>query len=160
MPDGQTSGEFEVPVTVTYPDKTTDVVKVKVTVGPKDSVTYEPITQPIVKPFGTPTTADEVKGNVTIPNLPKEGTQPVITIDDETKVSNGQTPGVFDVPVTVTYPDKTTDKVTVKVTVGEQPDNVKYDPKAGEIVKHFGEKATPDEVKSKVTVPGLSLIHI
>ncbi|MDQ7139967.1 Rib/alpha-like domain-containing protein [Staphylococcus simulans] len=154
VPDGQTSGEFEVPVTVTYPDKTTDVVKVKVTVGPKDSVTYEPITQPIVKPFGTPTTADEVKGNVTIPNLPKEGTQPVITIDDETKVPNGQTPGVFDVPVTVTYPDKTTDKVTVKVTVGEQPDNVKYDPKAGEIVKHFGEKATPDEVKSKVTVPG------
>ncbi|UXV37796.1 Rib/alpha-like domain-containing protein [Staphylococcus simulans] len=154
VPDGQTSGEFEVPVTVTYPDKTTDVVKVKVTVGPKDSVTYEPITQPIVKPFGTPTTADEVKGNVTIPNFPKEGTQPVITIDDETKVPNGQTPGVFDVPVTVTYPDKTTDKVTVKVTVGEQPDNVKYDPKAGEIVKHFGEKATPDEVKSKVTVPG------
>ncbi|PTJ40589.1 hypothetical protein BU021_05595 [Staphylococcus simulans] len=154
VPDGQTSGEFEVPVTVTYPDKTTDVVKVKVTVGPKDSVTYEPTTQPIVKPFGTPTTADEVKGNVTIPNFPKEGTQPVITIDDETKVPNGQTPGVFDVPVTVTYPDKTTDKVTVKVTVGEQPDNVKYDPKAGEIVKHFGEKATPDEVKSKVTVPG------
>ncbi|PTJ22626.1 hypothetical protein BU039_07480 [Staphylococcus simulans] len=154
VPDGQTSGEFEVPVTVTYPDKTTDVVKVKVTVGPKDSVTYEPITQPIVKPFSTPTTADEVKGNVTIPNFPKEGTQPVITIDDETKVPNGQTPGVFDVPVTVTYPDKTTDKVTVKVTVGEQPDNVKYDPKAGEIVKHFGEKATPDEVKSKVTVPG------
>ncbi|WP_158259633.1 Rib/alpha-like domain-containing protein [Staphylococcus simulans] len=154
VPDGQTSGEFEVPVTVTYPDKTTDVVKVKVTVGPKDSVTYEPTTQPIVKPFGTPTTADEVKGHVTIPNFPKEGTQPVITIDDETKVPNGQTPGVFDVPVTVTYPDKTTDKVTVKVTVGEQPDNVKYDPKAGEIVKHFGEKATPDEVKSKVTVPG------
>ncbi|WP_180363573.1 Rib/alpha-like domain-containing protein, partial [Staphylococcus sp. HMSC070A03] len=154
VPDGQTSGEFEVPVTVTYPDKTTDVVKVKVTVGPKDSVTYEPTTQPIVKPFGTTTTADEVKGNVTIPNFPKEGTQPVITIDDETKVPNGQTPGVFDVPVTVTYPDKTTDKVTVKVTVGEQPDNVKYDPKAGEITKHFGEKATPDEVKSKVTVPG------
>ncbi|WP_316960840.1 Rib/alpha-like domain-containing protein [Staphylococcus simulans] len=154
VPDGQTSGEFEVPVTVTYPDKTTDVVKVKVTVGPKDSVTYEPTTQPIVKPFGTPTTADEVKGHVTIPNFPKEGTHPVITIDDETKVPNGQTPGVFDVPVTVTYPDKTTDKVTVKVTVGEQPDNVKYDPKAGEIVKHFGEKATPDEVKSKVTVLG------
>uniref|UniRef100_UPI003132D23D Rib/alpha-like domain-containing protein n=1 Tax=Staphylococcus simulans TaxID=1286 RepID=UPI003132D23D len=154
VPDGQTSGEFEVPVTVTYPDKSTDVVKVKVTVGPKDSVTYEPTTQPIVKPFGTPTSEDEVKGNVTIPNFPKEGTQPVITIDDETKVPNGQTPGVFDVPVTVTYPDKTTDKVTVKVTVGEQPDNVKYDPKAGEITKHFGEKATPDEVESKVTVPG------
>ncbi|MGV3065939.1 Rib/alpha-like domain-containing protein [Staphylococcus simulans] len=154
VPDGQTSGEFEVPVTVTYPDKSTDVVKVKVTVGPKDSVTYEPTTQPIVKPFGTPTSEDEVKGNVTIPNFPKEGTQPVITIDDETKVPNGQTPGVFDVPVTVTYPDKTTDKVTVKVTVGEQPDNVKYDPKAGEIIKHFGDKAIPDEVKSKVTVPG------
>ncbi|VED59213.1 Rib/alpha-like domain-containing protein [Staphylococcus simulans] len=152
VPDGQTSGEFEVPATVTYPDKTTDVVKVKVTVGPKDSVTYEPITQPIVKPFGTPTTADEVKGNVTIPNFPKEGTQPVITIDDETKVPNGQTPGVFDVPVTVTYPDKTTDIVNVKVTTGPK-DSDTYEPTTQPITKPFGQGTTEQEVKDKVTVP-------
>ncbi|PNZ41423.1 Rib/alpha-like domain-containing protein, partial [Staphylococcus simulans] len=152
VPDGQTSGEFEVPATVTYPDKTTDVVKVKVTVGPKDSVTYEPITQPIVKPFGTPTTADEVKGNVTIPNFPKEGTQPVITIDDETKVPNGQTPGIFDVPVTVTYPDKTTDIVNVKVTTGPK-DSDTYEPTTQPITKPFGQGTTEQEVKDKVTVP-------
>ncbi|MCD8916510.1 hypothetical protein K2V61_13410, partial [Staphylococcus simulans] len=65
VPDGQTSGEFEVPVTVTYPDKTTDTVNVKVTVGPKDSATYEPTVENITKPYGTPTTVDEVKGKVT-----------------------------------------------------------------------------------------------
>uniref|UniRef100_UPI002278774A Rib/alpha-like domain-containing protein n=1 Tax=Staphylococcus simulans TaxID=1286 RepID=UPI002278774A len=154
VPDGKTSGEFEVPVTVTYPDKTTDTVNVKVTVGPKNSDTYEPKFENITKPFGQNTTEQEVKDKVTVPDFPTDKGTPVVTVDDSTKIPNGQTSGVFDVPVTVTYPDKTTDKVTVKVTVGEQPDNVKYDPKAGEITKHFGEKATPDEVKSKVTVPG------
>ncbi|MFD3243036.1 Rib/alpha-like domain-containing protein [Staphylococcus simulans] len=154
VPDGKTSGEFEVPVTVTYPDKTTDTVNVKVTVGPKNSDTYEPKFENITKPFGQNTTEQEVKDKVTVPDFPTDKGTPVVTVDDPTKIPNGQTSGVFDVPVTVTYPDKTTDKVTVKVTVGEQPDNVKYDPKAGEITKHFGEKATPDEVKSKVTVPG------
>ncbi|MHD0396602.1 Rib/alpha-like domain-containing protein [Staphylococcus simulans] len=154
IPDGQTSGEFEVPVTVTYPDKTTDTVNVKVTVGPKDSETYEPKFENITKTFGTPTTEEEVKGKVTVPNFPTTGNQPVITVDDPTKVPDGQTTGVFDVPVTVTYPDGTKDKVTVKVTVGEQPDNLKYDPTTGEITKPFGATTTPDEVKDKVTVPG------
>ncbi|WP_412518639.1 Rib/alpha-like domain-containing protein [Staphylococcus simulans] len=154
VPNGQTSGEFEVPVTVTYPDKTTDTVNVKVTVGPKDSDTYEPTFENITKPFGTPTTEQEVKDKVKVPNFPADKGTPVVTVDDPTKVPDGQTTGVFDVPVTVTYPDGSTDKVTVKVTVGEQPDNAKYDPKAGEITKHYGETTTPNEVKDKVTVPG------
>ncbi|WP_170168043.1 Rib/alpha-like domain-containing protein, partial [Staphylococcus piscifermentans] len=154
IPNGQTPGEVNVPVTVTYPDKTTDVVNVKVTTGPKDSDTYQPTTTPITKPYGQGTTEQEVKDKVTVPNFPKDGIQPKVVIDDPTKVPDGNTTGVFDVPVTVTYPDGTTDKTSVKVTVGKQADNAKYDPKAGEITKKFGQKATPDEVKGKVTVPG------
>ncbi|WP_182673206.1 Rib/alpha-like domain-containing protein [Staphylococcus simulans] len=154
IPNGQTSGEFEVPVTVTYPDKTTDTVNVKVTVGPKDSDTYEPTVKPIEKPFGQGTTEQEVKDKVTVPNFPVDKGTPVVTVEDPTNLPDGNTHGVFDVPVTVTYPDGTKDHVVVKVTVGDQPDNVKYDPKAGEVTKHYGETTTPDEVKGKVTVPG------
>ncbi|WP_148130413.1 Rib/alpha-like domain-containing protein, partial [Staphylococcus sp. HMSC059E03] len=153
VPDGKTSGEFEVPVTVTYPDKTTDTVNVKVTVGPKDSDTYEPTTQPITKPFGQGTTEQEVKDKVTVPNFPADKGTPIVTVDDSTKVPNGQTPGTFDVPVTVTYPDGTKDYVTVKVTVNPQPQNDKYEPTAGEITKPYGTPTTPEEVKEKVSVP-------
>ncbi|WP_257213612.1 Rib/alpha-like domain-containing protein, partial [Staphylococcus piscifermentans] len=113
-----------------------------------------PTTEPITKPYGQGTTEQEVKDKVTVPNFPKDGVQPKVVIDDPTKVPDGNTTGVFDVPVTVTYPDGTTDKVTVKVIVGKQADNAKYDPKVGEITKKFGQKATPDEVKGKVTMPG------
>ncbi|PTJ48873.1 Rib/alpha-like domain-containing protein, partial [Staphylococcus simulans] len=154
VPDGKTSGKFEVPVTVTYPDKTTDTVNVKVTVGPKDSDTYEPKFENITKPYGQGTTEQEVKDKVTVPNFPADKGTPVVTVEDPTNLPDGNTHGVFDVPVTVTYPDGTKDHVVVKVTVGDQPDNVKYDPKAGEVTKHYGETTTPDEVKGKVTVPG------
>ncbi|MGD6771545.1 Rib/alpha-like domain-containing protein [Staphylococcus simulans] len=154
VPDGKTSGKFEVPVTVTYPDKTTDTVNVKVTVGPKDSDTYEPKFENITKPYGQGTTEQEVKDKVTVPNFPADKGTPVVTVDDPTKLPDGNTHGVFDVPVTVTYPDGTKDHVVVKVTVGDQPENVKYDPKAGEVTKHYGETTTLDEVKEKVTVPG------
>ncbi|WP_261674269.1 Rib/alpha-like domain-containing protein, partial [Staphylococcus sp. HMSC059E03] len=143
----------EVPVTVTYPDGTKDHVNVPVTVGEqpqKDK--YEPTAGEITKPYGTPTTEQEVKGKVNVPNFPKEGDQPVITVDTS-KLPNGQISGETQVPVTVTYPDKTTDTVNVKVTVGPKNSET-YQPTTGEITKHFGEKATPDEVKSKVTVPG------
>ncbi|WP_257243708.1 Rib/alpha-like domain-containing protein, partial [Staphylococcus sp. HMSC070A03] len=154
VPDGKTSGKFEVLVTVTYPDKTTDTVNVKVTVGPKDSDTYEPKFENITKPYGQGTTEQEVKDKVTVLNFPADKGTPVVTVDDPTKLPDGNTHGVFDVPVTVTYPDGTKDHVVVKVTVGDQPENVKYDPKAGEVTKHYGETTTLDEVKEKVTVPG------
>ncbi|WML98658.1 Rib/alpha-like domain-containing protein, partial [Staphylococcus simulans] len=125
----------------------------KVTVGPKDSDTYEPTTQPITKPFGQGTTEQEVKDKVTVPNFPADKGTPIVTVDDSTKVPNGQTPGTFDVPVTVTYPDGTKDYVTVKVTVNPQPQNDKYEPTAGEITKPYGTPTTPEEVKEKVSVP-------
>ncbi|MDK8176757.1 Rib/alpha-like domain-containing protein, partial [Staphylococcus simulans] len=83
----------------------------------KDSDTYQPTTGSITKPYGQGTTEQEVKDKVAVPNFPKEKGTPTITVDTS-KLPNGQTSGEFQVPVTVTYPDKTTDTVNVKVTVG------------------------------------------
>ncbi|WP_257243738.1 Rib/alpha-like domain-containing protein, partial [Staphylococcus sp. HMSC070A02] len=153
IPDGQTPGEVEVPVTVTYPDNTTDIVNVKVTTGPKDSDTYEPTLQPIKKPFGQSTTEQEVKDKVTVPDFPKEKGTPTVTVDNPAQIPNGQTPGTVDVPVTVTYPDGTKDHVKVPVTVGDQPQKDKYEPTVQPITKPFGQGTTEQEVKDKVTVP-------
>ncbi|WP_261674267.1 Rib/alpha-like domain-containing protein, partial [Staphylococcus sp. HMSC059E03] len=108
IPNGQTPGTVDVPVTVTYPDGTKDHVKVPVTVGEqpqKDK--YEPTVQPITKPFGQGTTEQEVKDKVTVPDFPKEKGTPTVTVDNPAQIPNGQTPGEVEVPVTVTYPDGT-----------------------------------------------------
>ncbi|MCQ1290052.1 Rib/alpha-like domain-containing protein, partial [Staphylococcus aureus] len=42
---------------------------------------------------------------------------------DPSTLPDGKTAGKTDVSVTVTYPDGTTEEVTVPVTVGEQPEN-------------------------------------
>ncbi|QTY43545.1 Rib/alpha-like domain-containing protein [Staphylococcus aureus] len=54
----------------------------------------------------------------------------------------------------MTYPDGTTEEVTVPVTVGEQPENTKYSPSTKPVEKPFGEAPSEEEVTSKVTVPG------
>ncbi|HHU6749880.1 TPA: Rib/alpha-like domain-containing protein, partial [Staphylococcus pseudintermedius] len=155
LPDGTTEGTTEVSVTVTYPDGTTDKVTVPVTVGKQaDNDKYTPETTPIMKDFGTGVTEDEVKGSVTVPGYPTDGEQPTITIDDPSQLPDGTTEGTTEVNVTVTYPDGTTDKVTVPVTVGKQADNDKYTPETTPITKDFGTGVTADEVKGAVTVPG------
>lgn len=89
LPDGQTPGDFDIPVVVTYPDGSTDEVIGKVT------FTEAGKTEPIATPAGA-----------------------TITVDDPASLPDGNTAGVYDVPVTVTYPDGTTDKTSVKVVVG------------------------------------------
>ncbi|CCB54765.1 YSIRK signal domain/LPXTG anchor domain surface protein [Staphylococcus lugdunensis] len=153
IPNGQTPGTHNVPVTVTYPDGSKDHVNVPVNVGDPDSSRHEPKVTPITKDFGTPTTADEVKKAVTVPDYPSSKGTPVVTVDNPNTLPDGQTPGTHNVPVTVTYPDGTKDHVDVPVTVKEQPDKDKYEPKVTPVTKDFGTPTTADEVKKAVTVP-------
>ncbi|RIN55456.1 YSIRK-type signal peptide-containing protein, partial [Staphylococcus simulans] len=64
--------------------------------------TYEPEVKNITKPFGEPTTADEVQNNVKVPGFPTEGDQPKVTLDDPTQLPDGNTSGTTPVDVTVT----------------------------------------------------------
>ncbi|MDK7111377.1 Rib/alpha-like domain-containing protein, partial [Corynebacterium amycolatum] len=77
------------PVTVTYPDGSKDKTTVTVVTGNPLKDAYEPSTKPINKPFGTPTTADEVKKAVTVPDYPSSKGTPEVTIDDQSKIPNG-----------------------------------------------------------------------
>ncbi|XVK97033.1 Rib/alpha-like domain-containing protein [Staphylococcus nepalensis] len=155
LPDGKTPGKTEVDVTVTYPDGTTDHIKVPVTVGGQaENEVYEPSTEGIKKDYGTPTTAEDVTSSVTVPGYPSQGDQPVITVDDPTQLPNGKTPGKTEVDVTVTYPDGTTDHIKVPVTVGAQAENEVYEPSTEGIKKDYGTPTTAEDVTSSVTVPG------
>ncbi|MGN4157114.1 Rib/alpha-like domain-containing protein, partial [Staphylococcus auricularis] len=154
LPNGNTPGRSEVDVTVGYPDGSTDKIKVPVTIGQQsDASKYEPVPGSVTKDYGTPVTADEVTSAVTVPNFPANGKQPTITVDDPSTLPNGNTAGRTEVPVTVGYPDGTTDKVKVPVIVGEQPNASKYEPNVNEVTKDYGTPVTADEVTSAVTVP-------
>ena len=82
-----------------------------------DADKYDPIYNSIEKPAGEAMTEADVIGAVIVPDFPTDGEQPKVTVDDPSKLPDGNTPGVFDIPVTVTYPDGSTDNGTVKVTV-------------------------------------------
>uniref|UniRef100_UPI000E5D0A44 Rib/alpha-like domain-containing protein n=3 Tax=Staphylococcus cornubiensis TaxID=1986155 RepID=UPI000E5D0A44 len=148
-------GNYNVPVVVTYPDGSKETVFAPVLV--KEAVPtaeqYDPTSETITKEYGSAATEDEVKGAVTVPNYPTDGDQPTITVDDPSQIPNGTQEGTVDVGVTVTYPDGSTDKLTVPVTTGKQADNDKYTPSTTPITKDFGTGVSEDEVKGAVTVP-------
>ncbi|UNQ67875.1 YPDG domain-containing protein [Staphylococcus hominis] len=154
LPDGNTPGTVEVPVTVTYPDGTEDHVTVPVTTNEQaDNDAYQPTTDEVTKDYGTPTTEEDVTGAVTIPDYPSEKGTPTITVDDPSTLPDGNTPGTVDVPVTVTYPDGTEDHVTVPVTTNEQADNDAYQPTTDEVTKDYGTPTTEEDVTVAVTLP-------
>nr|WP_274596564.1 Rib/alpha-like domain-containing protein [Staphylococcus delphini] len=154
LPDGTTEGQVDVGVTVTYPDGTTDHITVPViTQNQPDGDKYDPTSEGVTKPFGTPVTSADVTSSIHIPNFPVEGQQPTATVDDETQLPDGTTEGRVDVGVTVTYPDGTTDHITVPVVTQKQPDNEKYEPTTTGITKVYGTPATAAEVTGSVRIP-------
>ncbi|MCE4962239.1 Rib/alpha-like domain-containing protein [Staphylococcus chromogenes] len=155
LPDGTTPGTYEVSVTVTYPDGSEDHTTVTVTVGESQATTNEPTTTPVEKPYGTPTTTEDITGSVTVPNFPPTGDQPVVTVDNPTSLPDGTTPGTYDVPVTVTYPDGSEDHTTVTVTVGESQ-AATNEPTTTPVEKPFGTPTTTDDITGSVTVPNFS----
>ena len=154
IPDGNTPGTYHVKVKVTYPDNTTDEVTVDVTIKNKQSDTFEPKAKPVVKPYGTKVTSDDVTKNVTVPDWSKDSKeQPKIELNEpNTKLPDGKTPGNSTVKVKVTYPDGTTDTVDVPVTISNKQSEL-YPPKADNLEKDNGQKPSDDEIIGKVSVP-------
>ncbi len=140
--------EYTVPVVVTYDDGSTDEATAKVTVTEKpDNQIYSP-------EFGSITVqANRSAKTPAIEGLPEgttfalaEGAPDWASIDDKGVVQ--LTPGGevdakgYTVPVTVTYPDGTTDNAELKVTVTERAINELHDPTYKPVVVKQEESAT------------------
>ncbi|MGJ5712520.1 Rib/alpha-like domain-containing protein [Staphylococcus auricularis] len=153
IPNGNTPGTYEVDVTVEYPDGSTDKVKVPVTIGKQsDASKYEPVPGTVMKDYGTPVTPEDITNAITIPNYPTDGQPPKITFEDS-QIPNGNTSGTTEVNVTVEYPDGSTDKVKVPVTIGKQSDASKYEPVPGTVTKDHGTPVTPEDITNAITIP-------
>ena len=127
LPDGKTSGNFDVVVEVTYPDGTKDEATVTVKVAKSNAETYEPtVEKETVKKGGTVDLTDNVTNKDDLP----EGT----TIKDVTPEGtiDTNTPGDYTGKVEVTYPDGSKETVDVPVTVTDttapEKDSDKYEP--------------------------------
>lgn len=147
-----TPGSYNVPVVVSYPDGSRETVYAPVTVKAPDATVYNPTATPVDTPYGTATTVDQVTSNVTISGYPTTGPQPVITLNDPSQLPDGTTPGTYEVPVTVTYPDGSQDHTVVTVTVGEPQANT-YEPTTTPVEKPNGTPTTTEDITGSVTVP-------
>ena len=147
--DGTPVGEIKVPVTVTYPDKTTDSTSVTVTVKdaapqPSDADENDPSYEGVSVTKGESVTSESPKNSdgsevpsgseFSIPADFKAPEGTTVSVDKTTgkvtvKTSDGTPVGEIKVPVTVTYPDKTTDSTSVTVTVKDAAPQPTVDPK-------------------------------
>ena len=138
----QASGDYEVPVTVTYADGSTDQVTATVHVT-NQAADYTPVYDndghKYVKAgdsvdFPAPTFTDKDGNTVTVPSGTTFTTGDTsfpgtVTVDPTTgaitaTANDDATAGDYTVPVTVTYPDGTSEVVNATVTVVPAPDKV------------------------------------
>ena len=142
--DIPTTGKNQkVTVKVTYSDDTFDEVEVTLNYGTA-AEKYTPVGQGVtVEKGGTPEASDGIKNKTELPT----GT----TYKWKEKV-NTTDPGTKKGTIVVTYPDQTTDEVEVDVQVKEtKTDAQTYEATGGTLDKKYGETATADEIKGKVT---------
>ncbi|QTQ07949.1 YPDG domain-containing protein [Macrococcoides canis] len=136
------AGPYPVKVTVTYPDGTTDVIEVVITVGTTDAVDNQPnYIDASVTPGSSVTVAAPLNADGTTPPAgttyaPADAsTLPTwVTVNPDGTVTAAPgtdvAAGAYPVKVTVTYPDGTTDVIEVVITVGttdaasNQPDYI------------------------------------
>lgn len=135
------SGDYEVPVVVTYPDSSADNAVVNVTVKEKE----KSLAEQHDPQFGETTVEQEGTATIAAPEGLPEGTKVAagegapewVTVKEdgsiEAKPTRETEPKDYTVPVVVTYPDKSTDEATAKVTVTKKPDNQIYSPEFGSI---------------------------
>ncbi|MCU7558665.1 Rib/alpha-like domain-containing protein, partial [Macrococcus capreoli] len=122
------AGPVTIPVTVTYPDGSTEVIDVVVSVGTTDAVNNAPdYVDTTVEPGATVTIAPPVNASgVALPTgttfAPGAGVPAWATVNPDGSITvkpDATVPaGPVTIPVTVTYPDGTTDVIDVVVTVG------------------------------------------
>ncbi|MFU0530216.1 Rib/alpha-like domain-containing protein [Gardnerella vaginalis] len=160
LPSTDKTGTTNVPVKVTYPDGSSTVVQVPVVVTDTDATANTPAVDPVEEPYGTgkEKTKKAVTDAVTVPDFKpkKDGDKPKVTITSKDEdIPDGTKPGTYHVKVKVTYPDNTTDEVTVDVTIKNKQSDT-FEPKVTPIVKPFGKKVTSDDVTGNVTVPDWS----
>lgn len=148
-------GAYTVPVTVNYPDGTSEDVDVNVTILNKDSDSYEPTAKTLTKKHGETISNDDITNQVSVPNYPSAAgkKQPDKTVGTGAKLPDTNTPGESDVPVTVKYPDGTTDTVNVHVVVKDTDANT-HTPQAEPLEKNIDSgKPSDSDITSKVSVP-------
>lgn len=151
-PDTSTAGEQGSTVLVKYIDGAEDEVPVKVNVidSRADSVKYDAQGGSMTKPYGQTATLDELKAQVAFNgDAPADGTYSVALADGVTIPTSGKDNAVV---LVVTYADKTTDTVTVKLSYGDASDA--YTPTAQPIAADLG--ATPaasDGIANKGDLP-------
>ena len=111
-------GDFQIPVTVTYADGSSETAYAPVHVN-SQADEFDPEGNDLTVDLNETPNADEAIGNKE--DLPEGTTFEWIT------PPNTEVPGVFDNAVRVTYPDGSSEDVPVKITVLGDAD--KYDPK-------------------------------
>ena len=142
--DIPTTGKNQkVKVKVTYADDSFDEVEVTLNYGTA-AEKYTPVGQGVtVEKGGTPEASEGINNKTDLPT----GT----TYKWKEKV-NTTDPGTKKGTIVVTYPDQTTDEVEVDVQVKEtKTDAQTYEATGGTLDKKYGETATADEIKGKVT---------
>ena len=139
-----TTGQNQpVNVKVTYADGSNDTVIVTVNYGLATDA-YDPAGQAVTVDKGSqPNAADGIANKADLPaNTTYGWTAPVDT----------STPGTTSGTIVVTYPDGSTDQVTVDVIVNENAtDTELYTAQGGVVNKPYGQTATNDEVIGVVT---------
>ncbi|WP_018142775.1 Rib/alpha-like domain-containing protein [Alloscardovia criceti] len=151
-PDTSTVGEKDATVVITYSDGTADEVPVKVNVldTRADSNKYDAQGGELTKPYGQTATEDELKAKITFTGeAPADNSYSIALADGVTIPTSGKNNAVVFV---VTYADKTTDTVTVKLSYGDASDA--YTPEAQEIAADLGSTPSASEgIANKDALP-------
>ena len=142
------SGEYTVPVKVSYPDDSADdaVVNVTVTVKPTNELhdpTYADVTVKQGDEETAPAPTDVADGAQFAAG---EGAPEWATVNEDGSVTVKPglevVDGTYTVPVKVTYPDTSADDTTVNVTVTVKPANEIHDPTYSDVTVKQGDEVT------------------
>lgn len=140
--------DYTVPVTVTYPDGTTDKAELKVTVTERAiNELHDPTYKPIeVKQEETATVAAPEGSNADAEYSLGAGAPSWVTLNKdgslEARPGLDVKPGEYKIPVTVIYGDDSADRTTAVVTVTVKHANEIHDPTYSDVTVKQGDEVT------------------